>query len=259
MDKKVQDKSSNFFKREGFYVVLFICLCVVAIVAAFTAKNARVSTEKPKVAQETSVDNGKEKVTSKTEEEKKTVDNATEVKNNNKNNATVSTAKDGKNSTQVSNTSNGKFINPVEGTLAKGFSTIPEYTELGKAVFNTGIHIKADAGKSVKSVLDGVVSKIYVVKENNKELVDSNYRVYGNYVEVTHPNGLVTRYASLDPNVAVKQGQKVKQGDVIGKIGNSSISYSMEKYGSHLGFSVFKNNNEEDPLKHVKYTTQAQK
>lgn len=259
MDKKVQDKSSNFFKREGFYVILFVALCVVAIVAAFTAKNARVSTEKPKVAQETSVDNGKNNVTSKAEGEKKTVDNATEVKNDNKNNATVSSAKDGKKSTQVSNTSNGKFINPVEGTLAKGFSTIPEYTELGKAVFNTGIHIKADAGKQVKSVLDGVVSKVSVSKDESKELVDSNYKIYGNYVEITHPNGLITRYASLDPNIALKQGQKVKQGDVIGKVGNSSISYSMEKYGAHLGFSVFKNNTEEDPLKYVGYKTQAQK
>lgn len=39
--KKFLNKTLNFFKREGFYVVLFVCLCVVATVAVLTARNNR--------------------------------------------------------------------------------------------------------------------------------------------------------------------------------------------------------------------------
>jgi hypothetical protein len=40
MDKKMFNKSSNFFKREGFYVILFICLCIVATVAVVATRNS---------------------------------------------------------------------------------------------------------------------------------------------------------------------------------------------------------------------------
>ena len=39
MDKKSNNKTLNFFKKEGFYVVLFICLCIVATVASISASN----------------------------------------------------------------------------------------------------------------------------------------------------------------------------------------------------------------------------
>jgi len=38
MDKKANKKTLNFFKKEGFYVILFVCLWLVATVAAITAK-----------------------------------------------------------------------------------------------------------------------------------------------------------------------------------------------------------------------------
>lgn len=262
MDKKLQDKSSNFFKKEGFYVVLFVCLCVVAVVAAFSAKNAMVSKEKQEqVSQAASEDKQvaeQSEEATKSVDQKKTVDNATEVKNNNQNNAAVA-EKDGDKSAQVANTSNGKFVNPVDGTLARTYSAIPEYVEgLNKAVTHFAIHVKADAGATVKSAQEGAVTKVYVNNEENKDLVDSEYKNFGNYVEITHQNGVVTRYANLE-NISVKKDQKVKQGDAIGKIGNSSITYSSEKYGSHLCFAVYKNGEEQDPLKYVSYKPATEK
>lgn len=261
MDKKLQDKSSNFFKKEGFYVVLFVCLCVVAVVAAFSAKNAMISKEKQEEVSQAAIEDkevaeqGEE--ATKSVDQKKTVDNATEVKNN-QNNAVVA-GKDGEKSAQVANTSNGKFINPIDGTLAKTYSTIPEYVEgLNKAVTHFAIHVKADAGTTVKSAQEGAVTKVYVNNEANKDLVDSEYKNFGNYVEITHQNGVVTRYANLE-NISVKKDQKVKQGDAIGKIGNSSITYSSEKYGSHLCFAVYKNGEEQDPLKYVSYKPATEK
>ncbi len=44
--KKPSNKKSNFFKKEGFYVVLFLCLCIVAAIAAISVKsNSHVKKE----------------------------------------------------------------------------------------------------------------------------------------------------------------------------------------------------------------------
>ena len=36
MDKNYKRKVKDFFRKEGFYFVLFICLCVIATVVVFT-------------------------------------------------------------------------------------------------------------------------------------------------------------------------------------------------------------------------------
>jgi murein DD-endopeptidase MepM/ murein hydrolase activator NlpD len=55
---------------------------------------------------------------------------------------------------------------------------------------------------------------------------------YGNLTVVQHDNGLVTYYAHQSEWI-VKQGDKVKAGDLIGKIGNTGKST-----GPHLHFEV---------------------
>ena len=39
MDQNKKNSIKNFFRKEGFYLVLFLCLCLVATVAVITAKN----------------------------------------------------------------------------------------------------------------------------------------------------------------------------------------------------------------------------
>ena len=36
MNSNNKDKVKDFFRKEGFYFVLFICLCVIATVVVFT-------------------------------------------------------------------------------------------------------------------------------------------------------------------------------------------------------------------------------
>ncbi len=55
---------------------------------------------------------------------------------------------------------------------------------------------------------------------------------YGYYVVIEHPNKLRTYYAHQS-KILVKVGDVVKQGDVIGRIGNSGNSY-----GAHVHFEV---------------------
>lgn len=54
----------------------------------------------------------------------------------------------------------------------------------------------------------------------------------GNHVVLDHFNGYYTLYAHLD-SVAVKKGQRLKAGQVLGKQGNTGYSF-----GSHLHFEI---------------------
>ena len=56
----------------------------------------------------------------------------------------------------------------------------------------------------------------------------------GNYVHIKHPNEEYSFYAHFIPHsVTIRKGDKVKQGQVIGKVGNSGNSTS-----PHLHFQL---------------------
>ncbi len=69
---------------------------------------------------------------------------------------------------------------------------------------------------------------------------------YGNMVKIMHNDGYETFYAHLN-SVNVKEGQKVSQGDVIGKLGNTGRST-----GAHLHFEIRKDGVAFDPLDYTK-------
>ena len=66
---------------------------------------------------------------------------------------------------------------------------------------------------------------------------------FGNYMEVDHGNGFVTRYANLG-EITAKYGQKVKKGQPIGLIGISGGSVA-----PHVHYEVLKNGMNMDPVK----------
>lgn len=73
---------------------------------------------------------------------------------------------------------------------------------------------------------DGVV---YSIKDN-----DRSGKSWGNYVKIKHNDGTYTLYAHLRDGIKVKKGQKVKQGDQIGNMGNTGDSK-----GNHVHYEVY--------------------
>ena len=87
-----------------------------------------------------------------------------------------------------------------------------------------GIDVAAEAGTAVCAAADG---QVYTVYDDES---------MGMTVVIRHEGGYTTRYASLDAEVAVKAGDQVAAGDVIGKVGNTALLEC--GIGDHLHFSV---------------------
>lgn len=86
--------------------------------------------------------------------------------------------------------------------------------------------VKAEPSKNVYSVADGTVIFVHKYGDN----------LAGNRVRIKHDDGIITTaYYHLDSyNVSV--GNKVKKGQIIGKIGGSG--YKINSWGKHLHFEV---------------------
>lgn len=238
MDKKFIKGPLNFFKKEGFYIILFICLCVAAAAAILTVKSnkSQVSSEN-KAAISQKSNNGE---TAKAE---KKYDNALQVKkdNNTKNKANSSVQKQ-EPSKGVSNSVSTAFQKPVEGNIARGFSENPVYWDSTSTYRpNLGYDIQVPVGKPVFAAMDGKVEEIDTSTQDGVQVI------------INHQNGLKTVYSNLDKNLKVSKGQNVAKGAVIGCVGNTTLRSAYEKYGDHLHFAVLKGNKFVDPGKYIKY------
>lgn len=94
-----------------------------------------------------------------------------------------------------------------------------------------GIDFAASIGTPIYATADGSVSKVEV-----------KFSGYGKVVEIDHGFGYRTRYAHMH-DFAVKRGQQVKRGDLIGYVGNTGMSTA-----PHLHYEVFINEQRVDPV-----------
>uniref|UniRef100_A0A7C4YSW8 M23 family metallopeptidase n=1 Tax=candidate division WOR-3 bacterium TaxID=2052148 RepID=A0A7C4YSW8_UNCW3 len=98
-------------------------------------------------------------------------------------------------------------IIPVQGNIVRRFGKAYDYLTEKWKIFN-GIGIASKSGNKVVATAYGIVEKT----GNNKEM--------GNYIVINHNNIYKTTYAHLG-SIIVRQGQRVKRGDVIGTMGKT--------------------------------------
>ncbi|MGL5257607.1 MAG: murein hydrolase activator EnvC family protein [Proteocatella sp.] len=120
----------------------------------------------------------------------------------------------------------------VRGTITSGYGSRRDPVN-GVSSFHQGLDIAAPKGTAVYAALDGTV-------------IFSGYRnSYGNVVMINHGGGIVTVYAHNSSLVA-RQGQTVKAGDVISRVGSTGYST-----GNHLHFEVRKNGSTVNPRGYI--------
>lgn len=109
-------------------------------------------------------------------------------------------------------------------------------------------HKAVDLGPTAASetVLAHTAGKVVFCQTGQKNNKGSRGNAsYGNCVKLQHENGYTTLYAHLK-SVAVRWGDTVKQGQVIGEMGNTGNSY-----GTHLHFEVRQDGEHIDPIPYL--------
>ncbi len=207
MTKKLNVKS--FLKGKAFYVILFVCLCVIGTTAVITA---RISITNNKQA--TNVKDSKD--TSIAQNEGSSVieyDNAELVQNEEKEEVIIEeTIDEGDGEVQTSVNPSEIFISPItNGVVTRSYNISPRVNdEKTSATVYKGIDIESSIGSDVKSIAEGTV--VDAGKGNSKE---------GYYVTIKHEDGFVSTYGNLEENLAVDIGDTVNQGTVLGQIGST--------------------------------------
>ena len=122
---------------------------------------------------------------------------------------------------------------PVPGVITSRFGRrVDPINE--KAAFHSGVDIKNRLGTPIKAPAAG------------KVVGCGHTRGYGNFVEIDHGNGFMTKYLHMK-KVLVGSGEKVKRGQVIGLLGNTGRST-----GPHLHYEIHYRDKAINPIKFVR-------
>ena len=121
---------------------------------------------------------------------------------------------------------------PVKGWVTSGFGPrVSPFTE--KPAWHDGLDIAAVANAPVQAPAQGRVTAVGFDPK------------LGNVVKVDHGFGIETLYGHL-AKALVKEGQRVKRGDVVGLVGSTGLAT-----GPHLHYMVKVHGQALDPVKYI--------
>ena len=121
---------------------------------------------------------------------------------------------------------------PLIGKINSGFGYRRDPFN-SRSAFHSGVDIDGVQGQRVTATAEGIVE------------VAGWYGSYGNTVVIRHKYGFQTLFGHLS-RVDVKKGQKVKVGDVIGRVGSTGRST-----GPHLHYEIRKNGKRINPVSYL--------
>lgn len=128
-----------------------------------------------------------------------------------------------------------EFKIPVEGEILRKYAkeNLVYSTTLDEWITHNGIDIKAEKTTVVKASAEGTVKSI------------KNDPRYGLTITIEHTNGFSSVYSNLLTAEFVEEGEKVKQGQTIGTVGNTATFEIADE--SHLHFEILKDDVSVDP------------
>lgn len=248
MSKKITRKDGSFslFSSRAFYITLTVCaigiVCAIYYSINTTLKSLNEPFEK--------IQNGGKKDWTQTEQNANKNQSQVPIKiQNGSSTSSSSSSSQQKQLTSQPNTSESKtpqahysnlFIMPLAGEIINPFSKgeLVKSKTLNDWRTHNGIDIKGNVGAEIKSAGDGKVVGI----------VDDP--LWGVVVTVDHFNGIEAKYMGLGKNVAIKKGQTLKVGDLIGAVSETAqIEIALEP---HLHLEMTKDGVYIDPLSIIK-------
>ncbi|MGN0784092.1 MAG: peptidoglycan DD-metalloendopeptidase family protein [Candidatus Aphodomorpha sp.] len=236
-----EPKTGSFMKKQGFYIVLALCLLIVGAAVAVTALPQQNAQPSPTGA-------GNQVVESRQSGDETLTVLKTPVPAATPTPATVpsqapATPAPTPTSTQspAGNRPARKGSAPVKGEILWNYAmeqllysrTLDQWTT------HAGVDIAAETGTEVRAVFSGTVAAVYTDD------------ALGQVVTIEHTNGRLSLYGNLDASVPVEEGQKVNEGDVIGLVGSTALSECGE--APHLHFGFFVNERPVDPAEHCSF------
>ncbi|MCB2067682.1 MAG: M23 family metallopeptidase, partial [Erythrobacter sp.] len=130
------------------------------------------------------------------------------------------------------------LIAPVPGAITSRYG-MRRHPILGYRRMHSGIDFRATTGTPILAATDGTVN--FAGRNGG----------YGNFVRINHAGGLATGYAHMS-RIAVRNGESVRRGQVIGYVGSTGLST-----GPHLHYEMYRNGQKIDPST-VRWVTRAQ-
>jgi len=254
------------YRRKSFYFAVILCIALVGItVVAITYYNISTSTN-PNDSEMLYKDlNDLESLNSEQAESSTTTpDNLVSEEDNNKQVADITESNNdaGKATSGNEETAINEEQNNAKETSTEANTETSVVTEktlalpaFGKSILefatdkmvysktleqwrtHSGIDIASDRGTAVKAAADGIVADV------------KNDPRFGVMVIIDHQNGLKTVYANLAEENIVNPNQLIKQGDVIGSIGDTASLESADP--PHLHFEVLKDDKPVDPAQYL--------
>lgn len=130
------------------------------------------------------------------------------------------------------------WVRPTAGVVTSRYGWRSYPLNPSRRDFHMGVDISS-----------GTNSPVVAAKAGTVTASNSGYNWgYGNYVDIDHGDGLMTRYAHLAPGWKASVGQKVAAGERIGTQGTTGAST-----GVHLHFEIHKNGKHTNPENYMKF------
>lgn len=208
--KYYKSKTAKFFRGNGFYLVLALCMVAIGF-AAYSALDAVRLNDSQKETTEIRQEIKNEAKEEQDKKEEEPIITPTETKAQEK-----------------------YFVSPLKnGAVAKPWSnnTLQFSLTLGDMRIHLGTDIVPSDDTAVYSVFSGVVLAV----DQNTEL--------GHVVSVDHADGIVVRYCGIK-NIAVKVGDSITADQKLGEVGIVTNECADEE---HLHIEVLKDGEQINP------------
>lgn len=261
---KWRKKASKIVDKDGFYVMLFICICIVATTAVWVSRNnvekydALKNEDNLELVDEPVLENIITVVEESSEQQGTDIYADSSVDQNNDTSIVKvsedvqpeATEEEGLESeaqeeqkTKVVAAANiseqnqllKTMVVPLMGTVSLDYAkdNLVYSKTLEQWSTHNGLDITAKEGSPVRAALDGTIKEI---KKDDK---------LGIVITIDHGEGILTKYAGLSTDEMVQIGNEVKKGDTISGVGKG-CGFELAQ-GPHLHFEVLRDGENINP------------